>query len=215
MKNTVYRYGMLMALMLALLVGFASCEDEDMVELTLDRTAMQIREGSEGILKVESGNGSYKFSFSPDGLATARFRDNLIYISAKAYGKTVMTVTDASGHTAVLDIVITSAVLKDKTPRFKWDRLVELDKANSWGFTCYENKVVMTNYSEKSQYVLAWDGDLGVGTKENAKLTVVKAGEVSEPLTLAGMEVLDVTDGRYSVAFSSTNRQGELVFVKP
>ena len=36
---------------------FSSCKDEDTVaELKLDRTAIQIKEGSEGILKIESGN---------------------------------------------------------------------------------------------------------------------------------------------------------------
>ena len=58
MKQFINIYIISFVLILSQLSLFSSCKDEDTVaELKLDRTAIQIKEGSEGILKIESGSG--------------------------------------------------------------------------------------------------------------------------------------------------------------
>ena len=104
----------------------SSCKDEDTVaELKLDRTAIQIKEGSEGILKIESGSGGYQFSFSEEGYATAKYRENLIYIQGVKYGKVVLNVTDLEGHSVSLDVVVVSSVLSTDNQRFVWGNMIE------------------------------------------------------------------------------------------
>ena len=54
MKQFINIYIISFVLILSQLSLFSSCKDEDTVaELKLDRTAIQIKEGSEGILKIE------------------------------------------------------------------------------------------------------------------------------------------------------------------
>ena len=213
MKQFINIYIISFVLILSQLSLFSSCKDEDTVaELKLDRTAIQIKEGSEGILKIESGSGGYQFSFSEEGYATAKYRENLIYIQGVKYGKVVLNVTDLEGHSVSLDVVVVSSVLSTDNQRFVWGNMIELNKANNWSlFT-----VAITNVMEGRQYVLSCDGDLSVGVKSNATLEILssKTGAEPEIVQLAGMEVLQIKDGLCSIVFSTADRMGELVFQK-
>ena len=206
MKQFINIYIISFVLILSQLSLFSSCKDEDTVaELKLDRTAIQIKEGSEGILKIESGSGGYQFSFSEEGYATAKYRENLIYIQGVKYGKVVLNVTDLEGHSVSLDVVVVSSVL-----------MIELNKANNWSLFTDVNSVAITNVMEGRQYVLSCDGDLSVGVKSNATLEILssKTGAEPEIVQLAGMEVLQIKDGLCSIVFSTADRMGELVFQK-
>lgn len=80
MKQFINAHILCFVLILLQFSLFSSCKDDDTVgELKLDRAAIQIKEGSEGILKVENGSGGYQFSFSDEGYASAKYRENLIY----------------------------------------------------------------------------------------------------------------------------------------
>ena len=174
------------------------------------------QEGSEGILKIESGSGGYQFSFSEEGYATAKYRENLIYIQGVKYGKVVLNVTDLEGHSVSLDVVVVSSVLSTDNQRFVWGNMIELNKANNWSLFTDVNSVAITNVMEGRQYVLSCDGDLSVGVKSNATLEILssKTGAEPEIVQLAGMEVLQIKDGLCSIVFSTADRMGELVFQK-
>ena len=215
MKQFINIYIISFVLILSQLSLFSSCKDEDTVaELKLDRTAIQIKEGSEGILKIESGSGGYQFSFSEE--ATAKYRENLIYIQGVKYGKVVLNVTDLEGHSVSLDVVVVSSVLSTDNQRFVWGNMIELNKANNWSLFTDVNSVAITNVMEGRQYVLSCDGDLSVGVKSNATLEILssKTGAEPEIVQLAGMEVLQIKDGLCSIVFSTADRMGELVFQK-
>ena len=206
MKQFINIYIISFVLILSQLSLFSSCKDEDTVaELKLDRTAIQIKEGSEGILKIESGSG-----------ATAKYRENLIYIQGVKYGKVVLNVTDLEGHSVSLDVVVVSSVLSTDNQRFVWGNMIELNKANNWSLFTDVNSVAITNVMEGRQYVLSCDGDLSVGVKSNATLEILssKTGAEPEIVQLAGMEVLQIKDGLCSIVFSTADRMGELVFQK-
>ena len=215
MKQFINIYIISFVLILSQLSLFSSCKDEDTVaELKLDRTAIQIKEGSEGILKIESGSGGYQFSFSEEGYATAKYRENLI--QGVKYGKVVLNVTDLEGHSVSLDVVVVSSVLSTDNQRFVWGNMIELNKANNWSLFTDVNSVAITNVMEGRQYVLSCDGDLSVGVKSNATLEILssKTGAEPEIVQLAGMEVLQIKDGLCSIVFSTADRMGELVFQK-
>ena len=202
MKQFINIYIISFVLILSQLSLFSSCKDEDTVaELKLDRTAIQIKEGSEGILKIESGSGGYQ---------------NLIYIQGVKYGKVVLNVTDLEGHSVSLDVVVVSSVLSTDNQRFVWGNMIELNKANNWSLFTDVNSVAITNVMEGRQYVLSCDGDLSVGVKSNATLEILssKTGAEPEIVQLAGMEVLQIKDGLCSIVFSTADRMGELVFQK-
>ena len=75
MKQFINAHILCFVLILLQFSLFSSCKDDDTVgELKLDRAAIQIKEGSEGILKVENGSGGYQFSFSDEGYASAKYR---------------------------------------------------------------------------------------------------------------------------------------------
>ena len=193
MKQFINIYIISFVLILSQLSLFSSCKDEDTVaELKLDRTAIQIKEGSEGILKIESGSGGYQFSFSEEGYATAKYRENLI--QGVKYGKVVLNVTDLEGHSVSLDVVVVSSVLSTDNQRFVWGNMIELNKANNWSLFTDVNSVAITNVMEGRQYVLSCDGDLSVGVKSNATLEILssKTGAEPEIVQLAGMEVLQI-----------------------
>ena len=214
MKQFINIYIISFVLILSQLSLFSSCKDEDTVaELKLDRTAIQIKEGSEGILKIESGSGGYQFSFSEEGYATAKYRENLIYIQGVKYGKVVLNVTDLEGHSVSLDVVVVSSVLSTDNQRFVWGNMIEF---NNWSLFTDVNSVAITNVMEGRQYVLSCDGDLSVGVKSNATLEILssKTGAEPEIVQLAGMEVLQIKDGLCSIVFSTADRMGELVFQK-
>lgn len=214
MKQLINSY-ILCFILILLQFGVSSCKDDDTIDgLKLDRTVIQIKEGSEGILKVESGSGGYQFSFSEEGYASAKFRENLIYIKGEKYGKVKMNVTDLEGHVVTLDIIIVSKVLKTDTQRFVWKDMIELNKANNWVMTLETSSIAITSLVEGKQFVLSWDGNLSVGIKENAKLFILtnKEKEEEQELILAGMEILQIKDGLCSIVFSTNERTGELVF---
>lgn len=217
MKQFINTYIISFVLILVQFSFFSSCKDEDAVaDLKLDRTAIQIKEGSEGILKIESGGGGYQFSFSEEGYATAKYRDNLIYIQGVKYGKVTLTVSDLEGHSAMLDVVVVSSVLSTDNQRFVWGNMIELNKANNWSLSIDANSIAITNVLEGKQYVLSCDGDLSVGVKENATLEIMSSKTGAEPqiIALAGMEILQIKDDLCSIVFSTTEQTGELVFEK-
>ena len=217
MKQFINAHILCFVLILLQFSLFSSCKDDDTVgELKLDRAAIQIKEGSEGILKVENGSGGYQFSFSDEGYASAKYRENLIYIKGEKYGKVTMKVTDMEGHIATLDIVIVSKVLNTDTQRFVWGDMIELNKANNWAITQEVCSIAVTNLMEGKQFILSWDGDSSVGGKDNAKLLILSNQEAEEPqeLILAGMEILQIKDGLCSVVFSTDEKVGELVFIQ-
>ena len=64
MKQFINIYIISFVLILSQLSLFSSCKDEDTVaELKLDRTAIQIKEGSEGILKMKAEAVDTSFLF--------------------------------------------------------------------------------------------------------------------------------------------------------
>ncbi len=216
MKRFINTYALFLILAVAQLSLFTACKEDEatVAELKLDRTAIQVREGSEGILKIESGNGGYQLSFSEEGYATAKYRGDLIYIHGLKYGNVTLTVTDLEGNSSTLDVVVVSSVLNTDDQRFVWGNMIELDKANNWGLSVDVNSVAITNVLEGVQYVLSCDGDLSVGVKENASLQIYssKTGAQPQTIELAGMEVLRIKDDICSIVFSTADRIGELVF---
>ena len=95
-------------------------------------------------------------------------------------------------HTFVIafQFIILSAVLtackeddgnisspQEVTPSFFWEgSSFQLEADNGWGITRFANRVALSNFHQKCQYHLSWDGGSGAGEKTNGILKIAEAG---------------------------------------
>lgn len=96
-------------------------------------------------------------------------------------------------HTFVIafQFIILSAVLtackeddgnisspQEVTPSFFWEgSSFQLETDNGWGITRFANRVALSNFHQKCQYHLSWDGGSGAGEKTNGILKIAEAGK--------------------------------------
>ena len=81
---------------------------------------------------------------------------------------------------------------------------VNLDESPSWCLTRSNSCVALTNYREKSQYYISWDGGMTPGKKTNARLKISTDGSKPETQELTAFEIS--TDGvNYTYSFTDSN----------
>lgn len=98
------------------------------------------------------------------------------------------------------------------TPAFYWQSTaIQLDTAYNWTVTRYKNYIALTNYDEKCQYVLSWDGDLSDGTKTDAILQTSKQGSELQTDTLDVLTLENVYGTYYYFALGKGETNGTLV----
>lgn len=101
------------------------------------------------------------------------------------------------------------------TPMMKWDgKSVELSDLSGWCITRYNNRIALSDYSHKQQYLLTWDGDSGNGGKSNAKLQIAEVGFALESYDLDTLTVRDIDGTYYDISFSSSDKSGEFLIEK-
>lgn len=103
-------------------------------------------------------------------------------------------------------------------PSFAWDRettpiQIQLETDNGWCITRYNNRIALSNFDLKCQYLLSWDGDMSAGEKENV---VFKIAEVGKPLQTLRLDYMRIERpaGFYRISFGQGSRIGELVITK-
>lgn len=200
---------------LALMLPFTSCKEEEEItaELKVDKNSLEIIQGKTAEINIESGNGNYTVSLSPEGIATAEIRGNTIQISATCDGQTTLTIKDAAGKciTAIIKVVSTSSV----TPRFVWIAdTIELEKPNNWGLTLFSDYFAITHVPDKKQYVLSWSGGLSTGPKSIGILKIIEDGKSTQSIFLTSISVAEINSLYYQIAFNQEDKKGEIVFSK-
>ena len=81
---------------------------------------------------------------------------------------------------------------------------INLDESPSWCLTRSNSWVALTNYPEKSQYYINWDGGMSPGKKTNAQLKISTEGSKPETQELTSFEIS--TDGvNYTYSFTGSN----------
>ncbi|MBD8387145.1 LamG-like jellyroll fold domain-containing protein [Dysgonomonas sp. BGC7] len=77
------------------------------VELELGKYELSlVGPNKTGDINILGGNGGYKFSYNPEGIATASEANNTITIKSVAVGTTTITVTDQKGATKDIEVTV-------------------------------------------------------------------------------------------------------------
>lgn len=103
----------------------------------------------------------------------------------------------------------------DVTPMMKWNgKSVELKDVSGWCITRYNNRIALSDYSHKQQYLLTWDGNSSNGGKSNAKLKIAEVGFALESYDLDTLTIKDIDGTYYDINFSSANKSGQFIIEK-
>lgn len=81
---------------------------------------------------------------------------------------------------------------------------INLDETPTWCLTRSNSWVALSNYRDKSQYYISWEGGMSLGLKKNAQLKVSTDGGKPETQALTAFEIS--TDGvNYTYSFTGDN----------
>ena len=124
-------------------------------------------------------------------------------------------------HTFVIafQFIILSAVLtaspQEVTPSFFWEgSSFQLEADNGWGITRFANRVALSNFHQKCQYHLSWDGGSGAGEKTNGILKIAEAGKKLQTIRLDALLIEDINGMYYNIHFQKGEATGILLFSK-
>lgn len=178
-------------------------------EVHLNITSVELASAT---VNIKYGNGGYTVESSDETVATVSNAGVAITITAINEGTATVTVKDALGQTATIDV--SASVLVPTTPTFSWNgQIVEFDKVGGYGITILSNKIALTDLiNQQKQYVLSWTGGLGEGEKTEGMLAIISAGVEPEIKELATVKVLKSETSNHYIVFSDGTNGGNLYF---
>ena len=91
---------------------------------------------------------------------------------------------------------------------------IQLEIPNNWSLTRFRNRAAVTNFEEKTQYFLYWEGGMTDGEKSNALLKVGKQGQAAESIELDHLSVQDMDGMFWRIKFRKGYDKGILTFSK-
>ncbi|WP_315513341.1 leucine-rich repeat domain-containing protein [Capnocytophaga sputigena] len=96
---------------------FTACKKDDNnggeqapQQLTLEKSAVTVKQTESAIVRITAGNGGYKVESADKNIATAAIEQNNVKITAIAEGQTTLTVSDAKGQKAAIAVTIESNI---------------------------------------------------------------------------------------------------------
>lgn len=96
---------------------FTACKKDDNnggeqapQRLTLEKSAVTVKQTESAIVRITAGNGSYKVESADKNIATAAIEQNNVKITAIAEGQTTLTVSDAKGQKAAIAVTVESNI---------------------------------------------------------------------------------------------------------
>ena len=196
--------------------AFASCSSDDddiaTVDLKLDKTTVELKVGETVTVAVESGNGEYTISSNSSAeTASAELSGSTITVKGLKEGETSVSVRDKAGKSASVKVTIKPADYVPTSAEFSWNgEKNELDKTNGWGTTVYNDRVAVTDITNKQQSVLSWTGGLIVGDKTGGKLEAVGGSAI----TLSSIKVVKAESNTYYITFEGDSKKGWIYFTK-
>ena len=104
---------------------------------------------------------------------------------------------------------------QEVTPSFFWEgSSFQLETDNGWGITRFANRVALSNFHQKCQYHLSWDGGSGAGEKTNGILKISEAGKKLQTIRLDALLIEDINGMYYNIHFQKGEATGILLFSK-
>lgn len=96
---------------------FTACKKDDNnggeqapQRLTLEKSAVTVKQTESAIVRITAGNGGYKVESADKNIATAAIEQNNLKITAIAEGQTTLTVSDAKGQKATITVTVESNI---------------------------------------------------------------------------------------------------------
>lgn len=96
---------------------FTACKKDDNnggeqapQRLTLEKSAVTVKQTESAIVRITAGNGGYKVESADKSIATAAIEQNNVKITAVAEGQTTLTVADVKGQKATIAVTIESNI---------------------------------------------------------------------------------------------------------
>lgn len=96
---------------------FTACKKDDNnggeqapQQLTLEKSAVTVKQTESAIVRITAGNGGYKVESADKNIATAAIEQNNVKIKAIAEGQTTLTVSDAKGQKAAIAVTVESNI---------------------------------------------------------------------------------------------------------
>ena len=96
---------------------FTACKKDDNnggeqapQRLTLEKSAVTVKQTESAIVRITAGNGGYKVESADKNIATAAIEQNNVKITAIAEGQTTLTVSDAKGQKATITVTVESNI---------------------------------------------------------------------------------------------------------
>lgn len=96
---------------------FTACKKDDNnggeqapQRLTLEKSAVTVKQTESAIVRITAGNGGYKVESADKSIATAAIEQNNVKITAVAEGQTTLTVADIKGQKATIAVTIESNI---------------------------------------------------------------------------------------------------------
>lgn len=205
---------------IGLILVMVSCMKKEFPKPTVDLELMantvhlniNSAELASATVNIKYGNGEYTVESSDETVAIVSNAGVEITITALREGVATVTVQDAHGKTATIDV--TASVSVPTTPTFTWNgQAVEFDKPGGYGITILSDKVALTDIiNDQKQYVLSWTGGFSEGEKTDGMLAIVSAGAEPEIKELATIKVLKSESSNHYIVFSDGTQGGELYF---
>ena len=206
----------------SLILLLATCSEEVFVKQTLelellaDEVHLNIAssELASTTVNIRHGNSGYTVESSDETVATATNTGTGVEIEITAIdeGTAIITVRDAEGMTATIDVTV--SVTLPTTPTFRWSgQTVRFDRAGGYAITILSDKIALTDIgNDQRQYILSWTGGLSEGEKTNGVLKVIDMGEEQAINELISFRVLKSDSSGHYIIFSDGSNGGELFF---
>lgn len=200
----------------------ASCSGEEFIKPTIELELLSNEvylniislELASATVNIKQGNSGYIVESSDETVATATNEGTgtEITITAVNEGTAVITVTDAKGKTATIDVTV--AVSTPTTPTFVWGgQSVRFDRPGGYAITILSDKIALTDIiNDSRQYILSWSGGLTEGEKTDGTLTIIGARDEPDINELTSVKVLKSESSNHYIVFTDGTRGGEFYF---
>lgn len=194
----------------ALFIGFSACSNEDDgVELKLEKNTVEVEKDSTVTIKIIEGNGNYSAISIDKKIAESSVEGNIISIKGRSTGSTTIQLHDKRGKATSITVNVFSIVGEwtAKTPTVTVEGVTDKEKKEiEDNFKKNALESVKLNKDETFEMKSADDGEDNTGTytyAANSLIMNMKRGEVDIIFTI---KVAELTKTSLNLEYDGMNQ---------